>query len=87
MQMAQLYATIANDGVEVQPHVVTRIDGVIAPKTGYWELFVNGYPAQLGAADVILTKTDSVVWIADDDYSAKNGPFVYDLRATTGARR
>lgn len=27
IQIAQLYATIANDGVQVQPHVVTRIDG------------------------------------------------------------
>ena len=26
-QIAQLYATIANDGVAVRPHVVTRIDG------------------------------------------------------------
>lgn len=36
IQVAQLYATIANDGVEVQPHVVTRIDGqgvVRAPRT------------------------------------------------------
>ena len=28
IQIAQLYATIANGGVRVQPHVVTRIDGV-----------------------------------------------------------
>jgi cell division protein FtsI/penicillin-binding protein 2 len=28
MQIAQLYATIANGGVQVQPHVVTRVDGV-----------------------------------------------------------
>ncbi len=27
IQIARLYATIANDGVQVQPHVVTRIDG------------------------------------------------------------
>jgi cell division protein FtsI (penicillin-binding protein 3) len=27
IQIAQLYATIANDGVQIQPHVVTRIDG------------------------------------------------------------
>lgn len=27
LQIAQLYATIANDGVAVRPHVVTRIDG------------------------------------------------------------
>ena len=27
LQIAQLYATIANDGVSVRPHVVTRIDG------------------------------------------------------------
>jgi hypothetical protein len=59
--------------------VVTEIDGVNAPKTGYWELFVNGYPSQVGAADLILKKTDSVVWVADTDYSAKNGPFVYEL--------
>ncbi|MGI9117187.1 MAG: DUF4430 domain-containing protein [Gaiellales bacterium] len=65
--------------------VITRIDGVAAPKTGYWELFVNGYPSQIGAADVILKKTDSVVWIADDDYSVNDGPFVYDLRSKTNA--
>ena len=28
IQIAQLYATIANGGVQVRPHVVTRIDGV-----------------------------------------------------------
>jgi cell division protein FtsI (penicillin-binding protein 3) len=27
IQIAQLYATIANDGLQLQPHVVTRIDG------------------------------------------------------------
>ncbi|MGI9187293.1 MAG: peptidoglycan D,D-transpeptidase FtsI family protein [Gaiellales bacterium] len=27
IQIAQLYATIANGGVQIQPHVVTRIDG------------------------------------------------------------
>ena len=27
IQIAQLYATIANDGVQIAPHVVTRIDG------------------------------------------------------------
>ena len=27
IQIAQLYATIANDGLQIQPHVVTRIDG------------------------------------------------------------
>ena len=64
---------------EYKSAMVTEIAGVRAPKTGYWALFVNGSPAQLGAADVILKPTDSVVWIADTDYSAKNGPFVYDL--------
>lgn len=28
IQIAQLYATIANGGVQVRPHVVTRIDGI-----------------------------------------------------------
>ena len=60
---------------------VTKIDGVAAPKTGYWELFVNDLPAAVGADALVLRKSDRVLWIADSDYSAKNGPFVYDLTA------
>lgn len=60
---------------------VTRI-GVAAPKSGYWALFVNGLPAAVGADNQILKKSDRVLWIADNDYSTRNGPFVYDLIAT-----
>lgn len=65
--------------------VVTTINGHTAPKTGYWQLFVNGYPAQLGASATILKHSDSAVWIADTDYSAKNGPFVFDLQSQKNA--
>jgi hypothetical protein len=64
---------------------VSRIFGVPSPKTGYWALIVNKRPAMVGADSLILKKTDEVVWIADDDYSSKNGPFVYDLDAKTNA--
>ena len=60
---------------------ITQIAGVSSPKTGYWALVVNNRLAMLGAADVILKKTDEVVWIADEDYLSKNGPFVYNLDA------
>jgi len=63
--------------------IVTTINGHTAPKTGYWELFVNGYPARLGASATVLKNSDSAVWIADTDYSAKNGPFVFDLMSKT----
>ncbi|GEM_PF-1297996 len=61
--------------------LITRIGGISAPKTGYWALVVNNNLAMVGAADLILKKTDEVVWIADNDYSSKNGPFVYNLDA------
>lgn len=60
---------------------ITRIAGVSSPTTGYWALVVNNNLAMVGAADLILKKTDEVVWIADNDYSSKNGPFVYNLDA------
>jgi hypothetical protein len=65
--------------------VVTTINGHTAPKTGYWELFINGYPAQLGASATILKHTDNALWVADTDYSAKNGPFVFDLSSKKNA--
>lgn len=61
---------------------VTKIAGVAAPKSGYWALFVNGLPAAVGADSQVLTKSDRVIWIGDNDYSVQNGPFVYDLTAT-----
>ena len=64
---------------------VTRIAGVAAPKKGYWALFVNGDMASLGADSTILDRGDDVVWIADDDYSSTNGPWVYRLTATQHA--
>ena len=33
----------------------------------------------------MLKNSDSAVWIADTDYSAKNGPFVFDLMSKTNA--
>ncbi len=64
---------------------VTKIAGVSSPKTGYWSLIVNNVPAMVGAGDTQLKATDEVIWIADTDYSSKNGPFVYDLDATKNA--
>jgi len=64
---------------------LTKIVGVKAPKQGYWSLLINGKPSMVGAADARLKATDSVVWIADTDYSSKNGPFTYDLTATPNA--
>ncbi len=61
---------------------LTKIVGVKAPKQGWWKLLINGKPSMVGAADAQLKATDSVVWIADTDYSSKNGPFTYDLTAT-----
>lgn len=61
---------------------LTRIAGRKAPTSGYWGLFVNGRPSMVGAADVVLKASDAVVWIADTDYSSKNGPYAYWLRST-----
>ncbi|MSO47453.1 MAG: DUF4430 domain-containing protein [Thermoleophilia bacterium] len=60
---------------------VTKIGGVTAPSGGYWAMFVNGLWAAVGADSQVLKKTDRVLWIADSDYSPKNGPFVFDLVA------
>ena len=64
---------------------VTRIAGVAAPKKGYWALFVNGDMAPLGADSTIVHRDDSVIWIGDDDYSSKNGPWVFQLDANARA--
>ncbi len=64
---------------------VTRIAGVAAPATGYWSLIVNNRPAAVGADSLVLKRSDEVIWIADNDYSSKNGPFVYDLDAVVNA--
>ncbi len=64
---------------------LTRIVGTKAPSTEYWALFVNGTMSMTGATDATLKASDEVVWILDSDYSAKNGPFAYDLDAKTNA--
>ena len=60
---------------------LTRIAGTKAPATGYWALFVNGTMSMTGATDATLKASDEVVWILDNDYSSKNGPYAYDLNA------
>ena len=60
---------------------LTRIVGTKAPATGYWALFVNGTMSMTGATDATLKASDEVVWILDNDYSSKNGPYAYDLNA------
>ncbi len=60
---------------------LTRIVGASAPTTGYWAFFVNGALSMTGATDTTLKATDEVVWLVDSDYSAKNGPYAYNLDA------
>ena len=60
---------------------LTRIVATKAPATGYWALFVNGTMSMTGATDATLKASDEVVWILDNDYSSKNGPYAYDLNA------
>lgn len=49
-----------------------------------WLYFVNGRPAQVGAADLVLKQRDRVLWLFDPDVS-KPGPFVLDVTSTTTA--
>ena len=64
---------------------LTRIVGASASATGYWAFFVNGVLSMTGATDTTLKASDEVVWLLDSDYSAKNGPFTYDLDAKANA--
>ena len=64
---------------------LTRIVGASASASGYWAFFINGTMSMTGATDATLKASDEVVWLVDSDYSAKNGPFTYDLDAKTNA--
>jgi hypothetical protein len=44
-----------------------------------WLYFVNGRPAQVGAADLNLRTRDRVLWLFDPD-TQKKGPYVLDVR-------
>jgi len=49
-----------------------------------WLYFVNGRPAQVGAADLVLKPKDRVLWLFDPD-TGKAGPFVLDVTSATTA--
>ena len=58
---------------------VTRIGVRGAKPTSGWMVFINGLPAQVGAADVILKRADRVLWMYDPNI-AKKGPYALDVR-------
>lgn len=58
---------------------VTRIGVRKARPTSGWLLFVNGRPAQVGAADVVLRRDDRALWMYDGNI-AKKGPYALDVQ-------
>jgi hypothetical protein len=88
--LGQLIAVAAVRDFAVGVHVgtygafVTGIDGVVPdPNKGFWELFVNDAPSQVGADQAIIHHGDRVVWLLDPDFTTP-GPAFLDL---TVARR
>ena len=76
------YTAVHFEGLGEQ---ITSIGGVKAPSGGYWEVFVNGRPAMVGASSLKLKTADTVVWLLDNDYKLSNGPFVFELAAKRNA--
>jgi hypothetical protein len=88
--LGQLLAVAAVRDLAVGIHVssfgafVTGIGGVAPdPNKGFWELFVNDAPSQVGADTATIHRGDRVVWLLDPDFTAP-GPAFLDL---TVARR
>jgi hypothetical protein len=88
--LGQLIAVAAVRGLPVGVHVssfggfVTAIGGVAPdPNKGFWELFVNDAPSQVGADQALIHHGDRIVWLLDPDFTTP-GPAFLDL---TLARR
>lgn len=87
--LGQLVAATAFSGTPLRifqysfgPYV-TRIGVRAAKPTAGWMVFVNGRPAQVGAADVILKRDDRVLWMYDPNI-AKKGPYALDVQTELG---
>ena len=62
LTLLQQNATIVTSGTGEMAYVTT-IDGVAAnPTNQYWQLFVNGKSASVGAGSLVTKSTDTIKW-------------------------